>query len=237
LESMCLWCQDKVNIYDLRKYDEPIYYSPAERRVNGLIVCRHCVYELDDSVECYDCGNFVSRNDARYVDGIGYICDSCFEDWFYCDECGEPHRREHFIFTPDDRVICEWCATKLGAVCSYCGEFVYFDKEKEDEKSIQQYEINRGNWLDEIYLCNECAENHLRSYQCQCGQIVYYLDVDFKTNDRLRDMVRLDNCLECYHRRRREAFEDAFENRMHASLFTFSAEPGERILKEILTEE
>jgi hypothetical protein len=235
---MCLWCQDKVNIYDLRKYDEPIYYSPAERRVDGLIVCGHCSYELDDTVECYDCGNFVSRNDARYVDGVGYICDSCFEyDWFYCDECGEPHRREYAIFTPDERVLCDNCASRLGTVCSYCGEFVYFDKEEEDEVGIEEYKINRGHWTTELYICDKCAEKHLKTYHCEeCGSEIRFLDRDFRVEGRLRDMVRLSLCLECYCKRRREAFEEAFENSEHLSLFSFSPEAGERVLREILAE-
>jgi hypothetical protein len=238
LMSRCLWCQDEVEIRSLTKHDEPIYYSPVERRVNGLIVCRHCVYELDDMIECEDCGRLINRNDARYIDGTGYICDECFEyDWFYCDECGEPHRRDHAILTPDNRILCEWCAFRVGAICAHCGQFYYFDKEEEDEVGIEEYKVCRGHWTTEMYLCDRCAKEHLRSYQCVCGEEVHYLDSDFRAEGRLRDMVRLGLCLECYCKRRREAFEGAFENRMHPSLFTFAVDPGERILREILSTE
>jgi hypothetical protein len=189
-------------------------------------------------IECEDCGRLINRNDARYIDGTGYICDECFEyDWFYCDECEEPHRREYAIVTPDGLWLCEYCAEKVGARCEVCGQFYYFDKEEDDEISIKEYKINRGSWDSDIYLCDQCAEKHLQNYQCECGQIVYYLNVDFMNSSKLRDMVRLGNCPKCYHRRMGEVFKDAFENRMHASLFTFSADPGERILREILMEE
>jgi hypothetical protein len=233
LYSRCLWCWDEVEIVELRKYDEPVDYR--DERVNGLIVCRSCSYALDEMVECHDCGSLVYPDNAVYVNGVGYICDACFsEDWFYCDECEEPHRREYGIVTPDGRWLCNYCASKLGAICGICGEFVYFDDE---DRNIQQFEINRGQWLTDIHLCAKCAEKHLYKYQCQCGRELYYLDIDFRNYSRLRDMVRLGLCLDCYCKRRRDAFDEAFENREHPSLFKFDPEPGERVLREILAEE
>jgi hypothetical protein len=234
LKSRCLWCGDEVEINSLRKYDERIYYAPVEDRVNGLIVCSRCSYLLDDLVECRDCGALIYPEDSHYIEGVGYICDRCFEnEWFYCDECEEPHRRDYGIVTPDGRWLCEYCASKIGAICAVCGEFHYFDDE---ENPIQQYEINRGDWLTDIHLCNKCAGKHLHNYSCQCGREVNFLDVDFRKYYRLRDMVKLGLCLDCYCKRQRDAHDFAFENREHPSLFTFSLDPGERVLREILSE-
>jgi hypothetical protein len=117
LWSVCMWCRDKVQIKDLRKYDEPIYYEPAEKRIQGLVVCRRCQYDLDNLVECKDCGELINSADAYYVDGVGYICESCFnEGWFYCSRCEEPTRIEYRIITPDGEWYCEGCASRIGAI-------------------------------------------------------------------------------------------------------------------------
>jgi len=236
LKSKCLWCFEEVEIYELRKYDEPIYYSTVGERVNGLIVCRNCSYQLDDMVYCHDCGEVIHPSDAHYIEGVGYICDRCFdENWFYCDECEEPHHRDYSIVTPDGRWLCENCASKIGAICEICGQYYYFDDE---ECNIQEYTINRGHWLSDVHICSRCAEKYLYSYQChQCGRELHYTVMDFRNSERVRDMVRLEECLDCYCKRRRDAFDEAFENREHPSLFTYSIDPGERVLREILSME
>jgi hypothetical protein len=68
---------------------------------------------------------------------------------------------------------------------------------------------------------------HLKSYQCECGREIHFLDRDFMSNDRLRDMVRLGLCPDCYSKRLRELYECSFENKEHLSLF---ADPLMQIL-------
>ena len=235
LKSKCLWCLEEVEIYELRKYDEPIYYSTVGERVNGLIVCRNCSYQLDGMDYCHDCGEIIHPSDAHYIEGVGYICDRCFgENWFYCDECDEPHHRDYSIVTPDGWCLCEYCASKFGAICEICGQYYYFDDE---EVNIQEYTINRGH-LSGVHICSRCAEKYLYSYQChQCGRELHYIAIDYRISVRLRDMVRLEECLDCYCKRMRDAFDEAFGNREHPSLFTHSIDPGERVLREILSME
>jgi hypothetical protein len=232
LYSRCLWCSEEIEITELRKYDESVYFSSVGGEVKGLIVCSSCSYELENLVECIDCGEYVSAEDAYFIEGVGYVCGFCFEDgWFYCDRCGNPERSEYVVITPDGEWLCEYCASKLGAICVICGEFHYFDNE---ENFIEQYEVNKGHWLTDVYICSRCAKKHLYKYQCQCGRELHYLDTDFLNSSRLRDMVRLGLCLDCYCKRQRDAYDEAFGNREHPSLFTFSLDPGEKILREIL---
>jgi len=233
LKSRCLWCKNEIEIEDLKKYDEPIYFSPIGERVNGLIVCEHCIYELDNTVECHDCGTLINRDDAYHIDGDLYICEDCFSmGWFYCDKCEEPHRREYAIVTPSGEWLCEYCASKVGAVCLVCGEFCYYDDE---ENGIQQYEVMKHYWFTDVYICDRCVEKHLYKYHCcQCGREMKYLDVDFRNNERIRDAVRLELCFECYAKKRSEMFNEAFGNGQHPSLFTL--DPAERTLREILEE-
>jgi ribosomal protein S27AE len=220
LMSRCLWCQDEVEIRNLTKHDNPIYYSPVGDRVNGLIVCSQCLYEIEDTVECEDCGSTVHRDDTRYIDGYGYVCDDCFEyGWFFCDECDEPHRRDYGVVTSDGRMLCDYCARRIGAFCDECGDFILFD---DDIKTIETYSILEGRWTITVQLCSQCADTHLRKYQCiKCGSTQMYLDRDYIRNATVRNMVRLDLCPECYSRRNREIFEFAFENTIQPTLFSF----------------
>jgi hypothetical protein len=234
LESECLWCGEIENVKNLCRYDETVKYEG--RKIKGLIVCKYCESRLDDMKPCYECGEYDDREEMIYVENYGYVCQSCFEDyWFICEECEEVERRDHAIFTPDQRWLCEYCASRIGALCGVCGQYYYFDEYANDETSVKEYKIIKESWSVKVFLCSKCAQEHLKKYQCQCGQTVHYLDIDFMLSTKLREMVRLDFCLECYHKKRREMYENAFENREHPSLFAVMEE-NERVLMQILVE-
>ena len=235
LESQCLWCGAYTTVENLRRSDQTVDYNG--RDVSGLIVCGYCATEMEYLERCEECGEYYDRDEMHYVDGYGYICQSCFEEeWFYCDECEEPHRREYAVFTPDDRVLCEYCASRLGTRCAVCGEFFYYDREDEDGVGIRVYEITYRAWTEPVYLCDHCAEKHLRKYTCeQCGKTVRFLVRDFRANEVLRDVVRLGLCGECYQERKARALEIAFENKVHMSLFAWT-NPAERIIQGIISE-
>jgi len=241
LWSTCLWCGAEERVKDLKKYDERIYYSPASDDVSGLIVCSDCLYDLENMVECADCGELISRDDATFIDGVGFVCDRCYEDgYFFCERCERVYRRDYAVFTPDNRVLCEDCALEVGARCSVCGEFFYFDKEEEDEVTVQEYQILYRSWRHEEYICDRCAERHMRVYQCeQCGREVRYLIRDYLVSSELRNIVRLGICSFCYYDREKAFIESAFEGKDHASLFAKNenvVDPAEQVLREILSE-
>jgi len=73
--------------------------------------------------------------------------------------------------------------------------------------------------MDTIYLCDRCASKQLRTYQCECGEEVYFLVRDFKIDRYLRDMVRLNNCYDCYRKRRQELYDSLFRNERQLPLF------------------
>jgi len=222
LKSKCLWCEDEIEVKELYRYGDPVDYQG--RRVRGLIVCGDCEARLDEMVECEECGEFFYREDMVYIDNYGWVCRDCFEnEWFYCDECDEPYRRDEAVFTGDGRILCGDCARELGTFCDQCGEFFYYD---DDE--VHEYSIVLNHSVVRVYLCNECAEEHLRNFQCQqCGKEHYFIDKDFMRSARIRDMVRLGLCPECYSQRLREVYEFSFENKEYASLF---ADPLTQIL-------
>jgi hypothetical protein len=238
LESQCLWCGAWTSIKNLYRVNQTVRYEG--RDVSGLIVCGYCSTEMENMERCEECGEFFDREEMHYVEDYGYICQSCFEgNWFYCDECEEPHHREYAVFAPDGRVLCENCAYDIGARCSICGEYYYFDKEDEEGNTIQSYEILYRSWEHDEYICSKCAEKHIHIYQCEeCGTEVRYLDRDYLKSSEVRAIVRMGICSVCYHKRERELIENSFEGKDYPSLFKAKAEvdPSEDILREILSE-
>ena len=197
LESVCLWCENKKKVRELNRYSNPVDYQARE--VSGLVICDQCKKKLMASTPCEDCGELYDVEDMISV-GSGYVCQSCFErNWVYCDICGELLRREYSISTHDEKTLCSDCAVELGKFCNLCDKFFY-----NEDNRIKKYRINVGYTIDIIYLCDNCAEKRLRSYRCECGKEVYYLSVDL-VDRRLKEMVRLGKCLDCYRRQRWEA--------------------------------
>jgi len=231
LYSVCLWCLEEVRVYHLMKYDGSVYYPPLEAKIGGLVICGRCADRLESWVECIDCGRLFDPSEAAaHVVGRGYLCRRCFEErWFCCSKCGMLYPNEDGTVTPDGVRLCRDCASKLGMVCEVCGEFHYFVHE-----SISKYTIEREVGYTDVYVCNTCARKHLYEYQCQCGREVVFLDTDFLSNEKLRDRILVRLCYDCYYERIRNAYSYAFENEVHPSLFTYSADPAERILREIL---
>ncbi len=223
LESHCLWCGSEVAIGDLYRYSGPVLYNG--RVVKGLIVCPDCRDSLDNMVECEDCGQYIYREDAVYVEGRGYVCEQCFsEHWFYCDRCGEPERRDYAVFTPDDRVLCQECASQLGARCAICGEYHYYD-----DDTIHLHRLMRGGWTFLDYVCDDCAER-LKKYECvKCKREVEYIEANLRFDDESREMVQLKLCDRCY--------QDWRIRMRHQSIDWDQLDPSERVLLEILLEE
>jgi hypothetical protein len=216
LISQCLKCRKEIEVRYLTKYDDSCTYKGVD--VEGLIVCDYCYDRITDQEVCVGCREYYLREDMYFVDGEGFFCEECFNDnFFYCDRCDIITRVEQRIVTRDGEWLCESCAYEIGAVCDSCGEFFYYD---DDEVEIDEYDIVLEHWTKRIYLCDRCAKRDLKKYQCQqCGRTHYFLTSDFMINSRIRDMVRLELCLDCYSKKLREAYEFAFENKEHPSLF------------------
>ena len=232
LESICLWCNSYVKMYELERFEDSILYK--DRYVSGLIACEDCSAILSGLELCEECGGDFDRDDMVYIEDYGYVCQMCYSrNWTRCDECDELERIQNIIIAPDGRILCDSCARELGSWCSVCGQYYYYDSE--GEKSIKQYEITYSFSTRVEDICDECAKLHVKSYQCEeCGKEVRYLDSEYIRSEIYRDIVRSGLCLNCYYERRRRAFESAFEGKDHPSLFAEQVEPAEKVLREVL---
>jgi NAD-dependent SIR2 family protein deacetylase len=69
-----------------------------------------------------------------------------------------------------------------------------------------------------VYVCDEC-EAKLKKMQCVCCNEEYYYSVrDYRLNEKIRDMVRLNLCRKCYKEKLEVLWNEAFKNKRQPHL-------------------
>ena len=96
-------------------------------------VCGEEKYEISKHLECCNCGSFTKCSicgeycdeDSEYsiyVEGVGYVCESCSENYSYCEfcECYYPH--SDLYICESEASICLGCIeTNNYNMCEECG--------------------------------------------------------------------------------------------------------------------
>ena len=97
---------------------------------------------------CEDCDEYVAGEtyEVHYRSRYGstytrYVCESCLENYAYCDECGDYWHIDD-IYYIDDETICPNCFDDVTAPCSKCGEVHLKENMRETED---------GEWI-----CEDC---------------------------------------------------------------------------------
>ena len=122
------------------------------------IFCAHCGSEIDDGDvrwidgEPYCCGcTFWCDCCEEYYVGYGtevrnygIVCDSCLDNFYYCEECGEyvTERRATYVES-EGAYFCDACIEDNFAPCEHCGEIHRY----RDMREIARH-----------MLCSDCAE-------------------------------------------------------------------------------
>ena len=114
--------------------------------IDGDAYCRDCCHY------CECCGEY-HRDDETYIEGYGYVCESCLERHFcYCDHCDEYVREDDMYWVEcEQRYICGDCIDNYYSLCDDCGE--YFPDEY-----MQEYD-------DYLTLCDECYNERIEQDQ------------------------------------------------------------------------
>lgn len=108
--------------------------------------------EFENYAVCDHCGDRVSEDDAYWIDGYCYCCESCAEQEGYvrCEHCGEFVDKEDALDVDDCVFCCGYCATIAGYTqCQECYSWV----RKDDMRSSEN---------EEIKMCKFCLENDER---------------------------------------------------------------------------
>ena len=143
----------------------PICINCGERHNNaeninhcGYATCEECgcvitnpndVIEIDGETYCRDCVRYCEycneyhREIDHYVDGYGYVCQTCLNHNFsYCERCGAwVNEGEVTWIESEDRYVCDDCLERHYSYCEDCENYFPDDE-------ICHYEGRQ--------LCEEC---------------------------------------------------------------------------------
>ena len=113
--------------------------------------------------KCDYCGELVDENHIHEVSGdYDFVCDSCYEDGFTCDRCGEWLAYIDDSYTVNTRngqeYWCERCADNHAFWCNGYEEYY-------DDYYYSSYEVNGNTYSEDycdnnFYWCEEC-ENYV----------------------------------------------------------------------------
>ena len=134
-------------------------------------VCAHCgesyedeedLHYIDGEYYCEDCCHWCSmceewhRQEETYVNGIGYVCESCLDNnCRYCDECGRWFDEEDVRYVQSNELnVCDECYDRYYNTCADCGEEYHVDDIVELD--------------DETVLCSRCASRRENADEEAC---------------------------------------------------------------------
>lgn len=170
------------------------YYSvqcQSNELQNGDYVCDHCFDNY--YFICNDCEGIFHCDDSHHTKE-GAVCESCLENYSYCECCEEYHKDDettvHWKININrmsnsyhnnsyyiDRIVCNNCLDSVAFYCNGCQEYFSLDH------------FNPINVQGDIF-CDSCSENY-----CYCDNCNEY----FPNND-MRFDENSENyyCTACY---------------------------------------
>ena len=110
--------------YDIPTYNDWYIEWKESIQEGAEYRCEYCerLVDEDDTIGCYECGLTVCQRCANSY-GIwtneGWICESCRENYVFCDSCEEYYYHTHtFHCEICDKYFCEYCSDIHE--CDYC---------------------------------------------------------------------------------------------------------------------
>lgn len=120
----------------------------------------------NDEILCTDCGSPIADGYEGINDNGDPICESCYDNYFTCEDCYCVVHGDH-INGVNDRYVCDDCFEHHYSRCDDCGEY---------------YRIGEGvDVAGGGGVCNDCYCNN--SFRCEsCGE-VYGCEDGHSTDD------------------------------------------------------
>ena len=156
-EPICVKCGESHHNADniscctkIRCADCGCYIDENEARwVDGDPYCSDC------TGWCERCNEYV-RSEVHYVDGYGWICESCLsEEFVYCDRCGSyEHEDDATYIECEERYVCERCRDRYYSYCEDC-ESYFPDDEMLNYEGRQLCECCYDNRMEETENDND----------------------------------------------------------------------------------
>jgi len=133
--------------------------------------------------KCANCNHAMSEAEGIYVENLGRVCDSCSQDYYYCDCCNTYVHMDDVVMI-QDTPYCQYHARQDYTLCEQCGEYHDNDKTHDVE--------NYGE------VCEECLENGMFFY-CDDCETWYKLTTDNHFYMPNLDKTVCESCYSDYH--------------------------------------
>jgi hypothetical protein len=107
-----------VDFDDMRTTLEAVRALPGGDRITG----RAALLEKCEAFICDDCGAIEPAGTEHGTGGGHEVCDSCYESYSTCENCGCHVLLDDAQSSPDGETYCDDCYRESFASCSTCGE-------------------------------------------------------------------------------------------------------------------
>jgi len=207
---------------------EGISQTPQPIKVGARVPCPNCGsnYVLDpkfflcddcgdnDAVKCRSCGAILHPDDALWYDDEPY-CETCFyENFDFCQHCGEAFPMDQILRGPNGYLYCETCFDEMFAQCDNCGEYLHRDDLWEGPDHRYYCETCFDSLFSLCDICEEYRENADMIEYCglhicrECFRKTFIVDVSQCDNCGCtvenEELIELDDgrklCANCAHR-------------------------------------
>lgn len=150
------------------------WHVVEEIKPNGTIISQMCsnagsVTNITGSYPpgtnlCKHCRVPIAEDEEREEDCPHNVCASCYEDYVYCDRCGDWVHSDD-TYTGNGETYCEDCWDRVSETCDHCGDRFHMD------------DLADG-------MCASCREDYSRCTDCG----------DIYNNEDLDDEGRCESC-------------------------------------------
>ena len=106
---------------------------------------------MENMVECVNCGQLISLEEAIKIANGDYVCKECLEDdYVRCPDCGEFFAKDDMTMT-DNGLVCQECLKNYYSFCENCNSF----HDKDDMVEVYDSPWDGNSSL----MCSSCAED------------------------------------------------------------------------------
>jgi hypothetical protein len=127
---------------------------------------------VPEPVECPDCNRNVPISEIRFINDDRSVCNSCFENYSACDDCGDIFLHVDMYSTVDANAIyCEECVEEDTFICNNCEDRFDGDAYHSTPNGNVYCE---GCRTDNFTLCRGCAEEFEDNLIHECTRCSEY---------------------------------------------------------------
>ena len=127
-------------------------------RYATMYVCESCIDRDYRFQRCEDCGEWIDTQEIgmSYVRGVGDVCESCLENYSYCEGCDEYFPDRFMVWVEsEDSYYCRDCAAEFEDEADNSKMHDYCYKPTPKPRTHKQISIDSCNEVEELLMGTE----------------------------------------------------------------------------------